>query len=226
MPAFHSSIVWHNRDEVVFSGNCCGIAGQCSGCAKTKRPCLYCWCWCKRSYSCKGTWGQGLQDGHFWEEEYCWWKVPVSLWRVSPKSSPMKPWVNPDSGQYFPLGAVLFTGTPSYGQTYALIKSSGVAFNEFDPAFGYDYNPKTGAAALMQPPSPATAQALQEELARYATVWQKTFAPYAVPGYKVCSSAFTLPCYGGLLTFARRMASLRSSWFPEKTGFSRISFQS
>jgi hypothetical protein len=121
---------------------------------------------------------------------------------------------------------VLFTKSPSYAQTYAFVKSAGVAFDEFDPAFGYEYNPKTGAAALMQPPSPATAQALQEELARYATVWQKKFAPYAVPGYKVSSSVFTFPFYGGLLTCARRMASRRSSWFPEKTGFSRINFQS
>ncbi|CAG2012256.1 unnamed protein product [Fusarium graminearum] len=89
-----------------------------------------------------------------------------------------------EDGQYFPLGAVLFTGSPSYAQTYAFVKSSGVAFDEFDPAFGYDYNPKTGAAALMQPPSPATAQALQEELKRYTEVWQNKFAPYAVPGYK------------------------------------------
>ena len=82
---------------------------------------------------------------------------------------------------------MLFTGSPSYAQTYAFVKASGVAFDEFDPAFGFDYNPKTGAAALMQPPSPATAQALQEELARYAQVWQQKFAPYAVPGYKVSS---------------------------------------
>ena len=98
-----------------------------------------------------------------------------------------KPSADPCSGQYFPLGAVLFTGSPSYAQTYAFVKSSGVDFDEFDPAFGYDYNPKTGAAALMQPPSPATAQALQEELARYAQVWQQKFAPYAVPGYRVSS---------------------------------------
>ncbi|CAG7562544.1 unnamed protein product [Fusarium equiseti] len=98
-----------------------------------------------------------------------------------------------EDGQYFPLGAVLFTRTPSYGQTYAIVKSSGVAFDEFDPAFGFEYNPKTGAAALMQPPSPATAQALQEELARYATVWQKKFAPYAVPGYKLYYLQFYAP---------------------------------
>ncbi|KAF9766569.1 hypothetical protein IL306_001010 [Fusarium sp. DS 682] len=89
-----------------------------------------------------------------------------------------------EDGQYFPLGAVLFTGSPSYAETFKVVSSSGVGFDKFDPAFAYDYNPKTGAAALTQPPSPAVVQALQEELARYAGVWQKDFAPIGVPGYK------------------------------------------
>lgn len=148
----------------------------------------------------------------------------VNLITKSKSSIPLaKLLINPGSGQYFPLGAVLFTGSPSYAQTYAFVKSSGVAFDEFDPAFGYDYNPKTGAAALMQPPSPATAQALQEELKRYTEVWQNKFAPYAVPGYKV--SALMMTCCAVILTLASRMVSRKNSWFLERTGFSQTSFQ-
>ncbi|RGP64263.1 FAD nadp-binding domain-containing [Fusarium sporotrichioides] len=71
-----------------------------------------------------------------------------------------------------------------YAETFQVVKSSGASFDTFDPAYSYDYNPNTGAAALMQPLGPATIQALQEELARYASVWQTKFAPFGVPGYK------------------------------------------
>ncbi|KAF4334937.1 FAD NAD(P)-binding domain protein [Fusarium beomiforme] len=101
-----------------------------------------------------------------------------------------------EDGQYFPLGAVLFTESPSYAETFKVVSSSGVGFDKFDPAFAYDYDPKTGAAALTQPPSPATVQALQEELARYAGVWQTEFAPIGngVP------KAFTVPAKEWLLS--------------------------
>ncbi|KAL3590849.1 hypothetical protein FPOAC2_13051 [Fusarium poae] len=89
-----------------------------------------------------------------------------------------------EDGQFFPLGAVLFTESPSYAETFQVVKSSGASFDTFDPAYSYDYNPNTGAAALMQPLGPATIQALQEELARYTSVWQTKFAPFGVPGYK------------------------------------------
>ncbi|KAM0340592.1 hypothetical protein ACHAPU_010429 [Fusarium lateritium] len=106
-----------------------------------------------------------------------------------------------EDGQYFPLGAVLFTQTPSYAETFKLVKSSGAAFDTFDPAFAYNYNPKTGAAALMGPPSPAVIQALQEELARYAGVWQSDFAPIGVPGYKnSVPKEFTVPAKEWLLS--------------------------
>lgn len=88
------------------------------------------------------------------------------------------------SGQYFPLGAVLFTQSPSYAETFRVVNSSGVGFDTFDPAYAYDYDPKTGAAALVQPSTPAIIQALQEELGRYAGLWKNDFAPIGVPGYK------------------------------------------
>lgn len=66
-----------------------------------------------------------------------------------------------------------------------MVKSSGAAFDTFDPAYAYNYDPKTGAAVLMEPFAPATIKALQEELARYAGLWQKEFAPIGVPSYKV-----------------------------------------
>ncbi|KAM0259918.1 hypothetical protein ACHAPA_010525 [Fusarium lateritium] len=89
-----------------------------------------------------------------------------------------------EDGQYFPLGAVLFTNSPSYAETFKVVKSSGASFDTFDPAYAYEYDPKTGAAALTKAFTPATIQALQEELARYARLWQKDFAPIGVPGYK------------------------------------------
>ncbi|KAM0228259.1 hypothetical protein ACHAP5_011992 [Fusarium lateritium] len=89
-----------------------------------------------------------------------------------------------EDGQYFPLGAVLFTNSPSYAETFKVVKSSGAGFDTFDPAFAYEYDPKTGAAALTKAFTPATIQALQEELARYARLWQEDFAPIGVPGYK------------------------------------------
>ncbi|KIL85369.1 hypothetical protein FAVG1_11325 [Fusarium avenaceum] len=73
---------------------------------------------------------------------------------------------------------------PSYAETFKLVKSSGAAFDTFDPAYAYNYDPKTGAAALMEPFAPATIKALQEELVRYAGLWQKEFAPIGVPSYK------------------------------------------
>ncbi|KAF5655219.1 FAD NAD(P)-binding domain-containing protein [Fusarium heterosporum] len=108
-----------------------------------------------------------------------------------------------EDGQYFPLGAVLFTQTSSYAETFKLVKSSGAAFDTFDPALAYNYNPKTGAAALMDPSSPAVIQALQEELARYAGVWQNEFAPIGVPGYR-CENGvpkqYTVPAKEWLLS--------------------------
>ncbi|KAM0203935.1 hypothetical protein ACHAQI_010271 [Fusarium lateritium] len=73
---------------------------------------------------------------------------------------------------------------PSYAETFKVVKSSGAGFDTFDPAYAYEYDPKTGAAALTKAFTPATIQALQEELARYARLWQKDFAPIGVPSYK------------------------------------------
>uniref|UniRef100_A0A0C4BL30 Amine oxidase domain-containing protein n=1 Tax=Fusarium oxysporum (strain Fo5176) TaxID=660025 RepID=A0A0C4BL30_FUSOF len=92
-----------------------------------------------------------------------------------------------EDGQYFPLGAVLFTESPSFAETFRVVNSSGVGFDTFDPAYTYDYDPKTGSAALTQASTPAAIQALQEELTRYAGLWQNDFAPIGVPGYKATS---------------------------------------
>ncbi|KAJ9419460.1 hypothetical protein FOXG_07156 [Fusarium oxysporum f. sp. lycopersici 4287] len=106
-----------------------------------------------------------------------------------------------EDGQYFPLGAVLFTESPSFAETFRVVNSSGVDFDTFDPAYTYDYDPKTGSAALTQASTPAAIQALQEELARYAGLWQNDFAPIGVPGYKNgVPKEFTVPAKEWLLS--------------------------
>ncbi|RGP64459.1 FAD nad p-binding domain-containing [Fusarium longipes] len=106
-----------------------------------------------------------------------------------------------EDGQYFPLGAVLFTESPSYAETFEVVSSSGVKFDTFDPAYTYNYSPDTGAASLSQPLSPVVIQALQEELTRYATVWKNSFAPFGVPGYKNgVPKEFTVPAKEWLLS--------------------------
>jgi hypothetical protein len=101
---------------------------------------------------------------------------------------------------------VLFTESPSYAETFKVVSSSGVGFDKFDPAYAYDYDPKTGAAALNQPPTPAVVQALQEELARYSALWQKDFAPIGVPGYK--ASPLVLPAHHSMVL------TLAAEWRP------------
>jgi hypothetical protein len=121
---------------------------------------------------------------------------------------------------------VLFTGSPSYAETFEVVNSSGVGFDTFDPAYAYNYNPKTGAAALMQALSPAAIQALQEELARYAGLWQKSFAPIGVSGYKA-SSVVLLPAkHTMVLTRICRMAFPKNLLSLPKNGYSQTSFPS
>lgn len=92
---------------------------------------------------------------------------------------------NLGSNTYFPLGAVLFTQSPSYAETFKVVTDTGAAFEQFSAGEGWNFNPSTGVEAQQEPLSSETVQALGAELARYTSVWQTTFAPIGVPGYKV-----------------------------------------
>lgn len=89
------------------------------------------------------------------------------------------------SGEFYPLGAVLFSDTEGYAETFKLVQSLGVSYEPFVVSNSFYYDPTTGVEEQMSAPSNATLQAIAEEFSRYSQVYQERFAPFGVPGYKV-----------------------------------------
>lgn len=88
-------------------------------------------------------------------------------------------------GQFYPLGAVLFSNTEGYAETFKLVQSLGINYEPFIVSDSFYYDPSTGVEEEMSAPSNATLQAIAEEFPRYSQVYQERFAPIGVPGYKV-----------------------------------------
>ncbi|KAH8173260.1 flavin containing amine oxidoreductase domain-containing protein [Sarocladium implicatum] len=86
-------------------------------------------------------------------------------------------------GDFYPLGAVLFTNTPGYADTYELVESTGVSFQVVKPTEQWAYNPVTGSAQLTTT-SPEQALQLRTELARYTELWQSLAPTFSAPAYQ------------------------------------------
>ncbi|KAF2182333.1 FAD/NAD(P)-binding domain-containing protein [Zopfia rhizophila CBS 207.26] len=91
-----------------------------------------------------------------------------------------------DSGIFHPLGAAFYSNA-SYPETVKVINASGVSSVPFALAGDrqqFRFNWTTGAIEAVPALSPQFLQALAAEIPRYASIWQKVFAPISVPSYK------------------------------------------
>lgn len=87
-------------------------------------------------------------------------------------------------GRYYPLGAVLFTNSDGYADTYDLVQRTGVPFEPFESIPQWTYDPNTGSTELSITTTEEVLE-LQAELARYTELWKSLFSVFAVPAYQV-----------------------------------------
>ncbi|KAI0083271.1 hypothetical protein BDY19DRAFT_900543 [Irpex rosettiformis] len=94
----------------------------------------------------------------------------------------------PDGTTYHPLGALLFTNE-TYHETLPIIEASGLPITPgiAPPVWQrYAYGPSEDAIFVTEYPSPSEAEELEiaQEMLRYKTYWEETFAPtYTAIGY-------------------------------------------
>jgi hypothetical protein len=104
------------------------------------------------------------------------------------------------------MGAAFFSNA-TYTETLKVVNSSGVLAEPFALAGMRDqfrFNYTTGALEQVPALSTQFITGLMVEVSRYAGLWQKGFAPYSSPGFKVSRK----PTHGGL-DFGRLMQEHR-----------------
>ncbi|ORX98949.1 hypothetical protein BCR34DRAFT_606767 [Clohesyomyces aquaticus] len=91
-----------------------------------------------------------------------------------------------DRGIFHPMGAAFYSNA-SYPQTVNVLNSAGVSSERFYLAGAreqFRYNYTDGVIEPLPALSNAFLLQLFAEIARYAPLWQKVFAPYSVPSFK------------------------------------------
>jgi hypothetical protein len=91
---------------------------------------------------------------------------------------------SPCSGNYHPLGAVLFTkGT--YTETVKIVDLVGSNYTNFSTGEAWTFDWKSGLAVPTPPTPIEVIQTLGAEYKNYSQFWQSGFAPFNAIGYKV-----------------------------------------